>query len=79
VNHTLGKWEYKPDVGEVWAVEKDDFRVAIVDADADGHLIAAAPALLLACQTAVAAVDVLLDDTALSILLRAAIAKAEGK
>jgi hypothetical protein len=75
---TPGKWEYTAALGEVFARQDDGAKqlAIVMDNDADGYLMAAAPELLAACELAEA--DVATCGGIVPIL-RAAIAKAKGE
>lgn len=86
--HTPGPWAYDQAGGEVYYADGDvEPVIAGIEqdgtseeqADADGRLIAAAPDLLDACERAEWWLSTHPEGSAMRDVLRAAIAKAEGR
>ena len=89
VKHTPGPWDVEHETEIIAAegqriAEADTRSINFVDgeANANAHLIAAAPDLLAACEAAKAIIDCICEegeaDLCVRCVLRAAIAKARG-
>lgn len=77
--HTPGPWEAKLEGAWGWCVKAGKRYIAFrIHKEADTRLIAAAPELLAACKQAEWQYEQLGDSKAIK-MLRAAIAKAEGR
>ena len=81
--HTPGNWSFDEGSGEVTSdIDEHGFVVCTVESnDADGPLLAAAPALLEACRATLAKLEKEGWDVggAYRLALRKAIAKADGE
>ncbi len=79
--HTPGPWVLTPDPNG-WTLESNGASVTAKpfdSSDNDARLIAAAPDLLAACKLALANFEAHADGLGCQAVLRAAIAKAEGR